>query len=169
MTDQLPARRGPVQRLHWVKRWLYRGGRPHRLARLLNRIWAVQFAAGRLSPPNAMTLQVRGRRSGKEISFPIVVAEHQGGRYLVSMLGEDANWVLNVRAAGGRAVLLRGTHREVHLEEVPPAERAPILREYLRVAPGARPHLPVDRHAPLAEFEKIADRFPVFRILDQRP
>ena len=28
---------------------------------------------------------------------PVVVAEYEGGRYLVSMLGKDANWVLNVR------------------------------------------------------------------------
>jgi hypothetical protein len=27
----------------------------------------------------------------------VVVAEYEGGRYLVSMLGKDANWVLNVR------------------------------------------------------------------------
>jgi hypothetical protein len=58
MTDQMSAsHRGMVQRLHWVKRWMYRGSRPHRLAKLLNRIWAVQFAAGRHSPENAMTLQ----------------------------------------------------------------------------------------------------------------
>ena len=90
-----------------------------------------------------MTLEVRGRRTGRLISFPVVVAEYQDGRYLVSMLGNDANWVHNVRAAGGRA----------------------MLRRYLEVAPGARPHLPVDRHAPLAEFERIAGQFPVFQII----
>ncbi|MGN9893956.1 hypothetical protein [Micromonospora sp. L31] len=34
----------------------------------------------------------------------------------------------------------------------------------LHLAPGARPHLPVDRRAPLAEFEAVADRYPVFRV-----
>jgi len=29
----------------------------------------------------------------------VVVAEYEGGRYLVSMLDKDANWVLNVRVA----------------------------------------------------------------------
>jgi hypothetical protein len=38
------------------------------------------------------------------------------------------------------------------------------LRRYLEVAPGARPHLLVDRHAPRVEFERIADQYPVFRI-----
>jgi hypothetical protein len=95
----------------------------------------------------------------------VAVAEYEGGRYLVSMLGEDANWVLNVRAAGGRVVLRRGGREEVRLEEVEPGDRAPILRCYLGVAPGARPHIPVDRHAPLEEFERIAGQFPVFRII----
>jgi hypothetical protein len=81
------------------------------------------------------------------------------------MLGGDANWVLNVRAAGGRVVMRRGGREEVRLEEVEPSDRAPILRRYLAAAPGARPHIPMDRHAPLEEFERIADQFPVFRII----
>jgi hypothetical protein len=43
-------------------------------------------------------------------------------------------------------------------------ERAPILRAYLQRAPGARPHVPVNKDAPLAEFEKVATAFPVFRV-----
>ena len=100
---------------------------------------------------------------------PVVVADWQGERYLVSMLGEGANWVRNVRAAGGRAVLRRRGREAVLLEEVDPAERAPILRRYLQLAPGARPHIPVDRRAPLAEFERIADRYPVFRVVPAPP
>ncbi len=30
---------------------------------------------------------------------------------------------------------------------------------------GARPHIPVDRKAPLADFERISPGYPVFRIL----
>jgi deazaflavin-dependent oxidoreductase (nitroreductase family) len=156
--------RGMVQRLYWAKRWLYRSGRPGALARVMNRISAILFSAGILSPVQAATLEVPGRRTGRTISFPVAVADYQGGRYLVSMLGNDANWVRNVRAADGRAVLRRRGREEVRLVEVEPGDRAPILRRYLEVAPGARPHLPVDRHAPLAEFERIADQFPVFRI-----
>jgi deazaflavin-dependent oxidoreductase (nitroreductase family) len=155
---------GMVERLYGVKRWMYRTGRPGMLARVMNRISAAQFSAGVMSPARAVTLEVPGRRTGRLVSFPVVVAEYEGGRYLVSMLGKDANWVLNVRAAGGRAVLRRGGRQEVRLEEVEPGDRAPILRRYLQAAPGARPHLPVDRHAPLAEFERIAEQYPVFRI-----
>lgn len=154
-----------VQRFYGVKRWMYRTGRPGALARAMNRISAVQFSAGILSPARAVTLEVPGRRTGRLVPFPVVVAGYEGGRYLVSMLGQDANWVLNVRAAGGRVVLRRGGREEVRLEEVKPGDRAPILRRYLAAAPGARPHIPVDRHAPLEEFERIADQFPVFRII----
>ena len=80
------------------------------------------------------------------------------------MLGESGQWVRNVRAAGGRAVLRSGGREEVQLEEVPTGQRAPILKAYLQRAPGARPHVPVDKDAPLAEFEKIAAAFPVFRV-----
>lgn len=111
-----------------------------------------------------MTVEVAGRRTGRPISFPVVVTEHEGERYLVSMLGDDANWVRNVRAAGGMAVLRRGGREAVRLEEVDLGARAPILRRYLAVAPGARPHLPVDRRAPLEEFERIGAQFPVFRV-----
>ena len=95
-------RPGPAH--YRVRRWLYRGGRPGALARVLNRISAIQFSAGILTPA-AATLEVPGRRTGRLISFPVAVADYQGGRYLVSMLGNDANWVRNVRAARGRAVL----------------------------------------------------------------
>lgn len=157
-----PTASGPRRRL---RRSMYRGGRPRPLARLLNRLAAAQFAAGVLSPERAVTLEVTGRRSGRLISFPVVVADLDGERYLVAMLGENANWVRNVRAAGGLAVIRRRTREAVRLEEVPVRDRAPVLRRYLAVAPGARPYVPVDRHAPPAEFEAIAAGFPVFRII----
>ena len=80
------------------------------------------------------------------------------------MLGPKTNWVRNVKAAGGHAILRRRGREAVMLEEIPVELRAPVLRRYLAVAPGARPHMPVDRRAPLSEFEALADRYPVFRI-----
>lgn len=145
------------------RRWMYRGGRPNRLARVLNRASAVLHSS-RLTPGNWVTLEVTGRRSGRTISFPLVVADYQGERYLVAMLGSGTNWVRNVQAAGGRAVLRHRRREPVRLEETDPSLRAQILRRYLALAPGARAHLPVDRRAPLEEFARIADRYPVFRI-----
>jgi hypothetical protein len=109
-------------------------------------------------------VEVTGRRSGKTISFPAVIADYDGGRYLVSMLGEDTSWVRNVRAAGGRAALRHGDREPVMLHEVDIDKRAPILRCYLQRAPGARAHIPVDYRASVEAFEPIAARYPVFRI-----
>ncbi|MFG2052785.1 nitroreductase/quinone reductase family protein [Micromonospora sp. NPDC048930] len=149
-------------------RWMYRTGRPNALARFLNGLSARQYAAG-LGPGHWVTLEVPGRRSGRTVAVPLVVADHDGGRYLVAMLGERANWVANVRAAGGRAVLRHGWRESVRLVEVPVADRPPILRRHLALAPGARPHVPVDRHAPLADFARVAAALPVFRITPDRP
>ena len=148
---------------HNLDRWLYRGRRPNRVARVVNGLWAHLAAAG-IGPRRLMTLEITGRRSGRTVSFPVVVADHQGERYLVSMLGENTNWVRNLRAADGRAVLRHGQTDPVVLAEVPIDQRAAILKRYLECAPGARSHFPVDRTASTAEFERIAARYPVFRI-----
>ena len=145
------------------KRWLYRGGRPHLLVKILNRGWAILHSLG-LYPDRWVTLEVPGRKSGKMVSFPLAMTTMNGERYLVSMLGQDANWVRNVRAAGGKARLVHGITEQVRLEELDASQRAPILQAYLQIAPGARPHIPVDKDAPIAEFEKIAAEFPVFRL-----
>jgi hypothetical protein len=120
--------------------------------------------------PNRLnTLEVRGRRTGSRFSLPVVVADYEGERYLVAMLGEGTAWVSNVRAACGHAVLRHGRPELVRLEEVDPRARAPILQRYLQVAPAARAHIPVDRRAPLPEFERIASRYPVFRVRADSP
>jgi hypothetical protein len=52
----------------------------------------------------------------------------------------------------------------VRLIEVPPDERAPVIKAYLERAVGARPHIPVDHSAPVDAFAPIAAAYPVFRI-----
>jgi hypothetical protein len=146
-----------------LRKWLYRGGRPNRVARLADRLTAALSARG-VGPDHLVTLEVAGRRSGRTVSLPIVVADVEGERYLVSMLGDGVNWVRNVRAAGGDATLRHGRPEEVRLEEVPPERRAPVLKAYLGRAPNARVHMPFDKDAPLADFERAAGQFPVFRI-----
>jgi hypothetical protein len=93
------------------------------------------------------------------------MADWDGRWYLVSMLGEDCNWVRNVRAASGRAVLRRRRPVACQLAEVPAAERPEIIRRYLQKVPGGRPHIPVSKDAPLPEFAAISPRYPVFRVI----
>ena len=170
MTDVGPRGVGPGARTRYaLRRWMYRGGRPRALARVLNRMSARQFAAGLLAPRRAVTLEVVGRRSGATVAVPLVVTAYDGHDYLVPMLGGHANWVRNVRAAGGRAVLCRRGRVPVRLTEIDVSRRAPILRRFLDVAPGARPHVPVDRKAPLAAFDRIAADYPVFRVDPEAP
>jgi len=145
------------------KQWLYRGQRPNWIAKILNRTWA-SVAARSATSNGLVALEVIGRKSGRIVSFPLVMVTVDRQRYLASMLGDNTQWVRNVRASGGKAVLRSGGREEVQLEEIPADQRAPILKAYLQVASGARPHVPVDKDAPLAEFEKIATAFPVFRL-----
>jgi hypothetical protein len=173
MKDQKSDRVMKQRRSRWAgvirtqsdryKRWMYRSGRPNWLARPQNRLSSLLFGAG-VSPRRAASLEVKGRNSGRVISLPVVIADWDGGEYLVAMLGEQANWVKNVRAAGGAAVLRRGWRQTVTLEEVPVADRPPIIRRYAAIAPGGRPHLGLDRAATLEECDALAPATPVFRI-----
>ena len=149
-----------------LKRWYYRGGHPNRLARVLDRCTAALYTLG-VAPNYLVTLEVRGRCSGRTIALPLVMVTVGGERYLVSMLGEKANWVRNVRALGGNVTLRHGRREEVRLEEVAPNRRAPILKAYLKRASAARAHLPVGKDAPLAAFEQVSPRFPVFRVVSR--
>jgi len=141
----------------------YAGGRADAFARRWARAYAALAHTG-LAPRRWVALEVRGRRTGNLTRFPLGMADVDGRWFLVSMLGECA-WVWNVRAADGHAVLRHGRARPVRLVEVPVAERAPIIRRFVQVAPGGRPHVRVDRREPVAAFEAVAADHPVFRVL----
>src|SRR5690606_41513093 len=72
-----PTRRGPARvpaALGALKRALYRGGRPGRVARLWNRVDAALYAAGVGGPRQAATLEVVGRVSGRAVTTPVAFA-----------------------------------------------------------------------------------------------
>jgi len=144
------------------KRARYAGGHPSDAAKAIHR----RFESGPLPRllPIAAVLDVVGRVSGTTIHVPLVIVRYRRGWYLVSMLGDRANWVRNVRATHGEAVLTHGRRRPVHLVEVPVTERAPIIKRYLFFALGARPHMAIDWRAPLADFASVAAGYPVFRV-----
>jgi deazaflavin-dependent oxidoreductase (nitroreductase family) len=145
-----------------IMRWLYRDWRPTRLARVLNRISEWLAAAG-LPPRSMVALEVTGRSTGRIRSTVLVMPQHGGNRYLVSMLGNNSSWVRNARA-NPDAVIRHGRRRSVRLVQIPASQRAPVLKEYVRIAQSGRRHFPVAPGAPLSEFDTITDRYPVFRI-----
>jgi hypothetical protein len=117
-----------------------------------------------LLPDIVATLLVKDRNSGRLVGHVLAPVVYEGQRYLVSMLGDGSNWVLDQRAAGGAGFLKRGRTEAITLVEVPSEKRAPILKAWCQIATSGRRHLPVAYDAPLSEFEAIASEYPVFRI-----
>lgn len=111
-----------------------------------------------------MALEIRDRVSGRMRADAVVVPSVQGHRYIVSMFGTISDWVHNLEAAHGEAVIAHGRTQRVRLVAVAPEERAPFLQEYVRVASSGRKHFPLPVGAPLADFAAIATNYPVYRI-----
>ena len=162
----MPQREDPAERTGYLH-FFYRGWRPTLIGRLWSRAYAWVSGLG-LLPRMLLTLQTSDRSSGRVTSTILVVATYQDQRYIVSMLGEGSEWVKNVRAAGGKASIKRGRSRPVQLTEIPPHERASILKAWAQVATSGRHHFPVSHDAPISAFETIAGDYPVFRIDDAR-
>jgi hypothetical protein len=152
----------PAERSGYL-RYFYRNWRPTRFGRLWNSACAWVSGLG-LTPHTLITLKVKSRSTGRLCSTVLVGATHQGRRYVVSMLGDNSEWVKNVRAGGGKAFIKRGRLSPVVLTEIPPEERAPILKAWSQVATSGRQHLPVPHESPTSAFEAIAADYPVFRV-----
>lgn len=89
--------------------------------------------AMRFGISGAVTLAVAGRRSGHEQTIPVIPVTVAGARYLVSPRGE-ADWVKNIRAAGGGELREKGKHERFRVSEIPVDERPLILTAYQQVA-----------------------------------
>jgi hypothetical protein len=129
--------------------------------RYLRPPWKQRHVANRLVPPFRPSLiaklSVRGRRSGRWRTVPIVVLEHDGERYLVSYRGVS-DCALNLAASRQARLKTKAGMEEIAVAEVPVAERPPLLsayaREYAKMPTVA---------AVLRELPDPADH-PVFRI-----
>lgn len=140
--------------------------------RRLNRIGIPLTSLG-LAPHDAVTLEVRGRSSGRTQRIPILRTRYRGADYLVSLSGE-AQWVRNVRAAGGAATIRRRGAQRVRLVELPTAERPEIIAEYLRAghrrggekaaAGQARYYFGLPSDPTIEEIASVAGHYPVFRV-----
>jgi deazaflavin-dependent oxidoreductase (nitroreductase family) len=119
-----------------------------------------------LAPGGTVTIETKGRKTGLTRSNAVTVVEVDGQRYLVAPRGET-EWVRNVRAAGGEAVLRQRSRRPVRLEELPVEQRAAIIKPYLKkTAMATKGEFGLDPDADISEFECIAPKHPVFRIVE---
>ncbi len=116
-----------------------------------------------IAPKRFYLLTVRGRKSGRPRSTPIIVLARGDERWLVAPYGERA-WVRNARAAG-QVTLGRGFQKEtLAVEEVGALEAAPVLKQYLSKTPITRRFFKVTPAASLADFVREAPQHPVFRL-----
>lgn len=140
--------------------------------RRLNHVGILLTSLG-WAPRDAVTLEVRGRSSGRPRRVPILRTRHLGSDYLVSLAGQS-HWVKNLRASNGQAVLHRRGARRIRAVEVPRAERAEIIAAYLKAgrarsgAEGglkqARYYFGLGPNPSIERIREIAGYYPVFRI-----
>jgi deazaflavin-dependent oxidoreductase (nitroreductase family) len=110
-------------------------------------------------------LTVRGRKSGKPRTTPVVIIELDGRRYLLAPYGIVA-WVRNLRAAG-RATLTRGRRaEEVQAVELVNPEAAHVLKSCLAVKMPSftSAALGVTTNSPVEEIERATLSHPVFLV-----
>jgi hypothetical protein len=144
-------------------RLFYRNRRPTWLGHWVSQVFRWWARLG-LPPHTCVALRVRDRVSGRMRQDAVVIASLAGHRYVVSMFGTISDWVHNLEAANGDAAIGHGGSVHVNLVKVAPTERAPVLREYVRVASSGRKHFPLPVGAPIEEFAAIASQYPVYRI-----
>ncbi len=128
-----------------------------------NRVIKLMLRVG-MKPGAMALLTVRGRKSGLPRTTPVAIVELNGQRLLLGAFGE-VDWVRNLRAAK-EATLQRGRHPEhIVVDELPPVEAAPLLKQILVDAPGfLLKNFEAESTSPLEEFEREARNHPVFRL-----
>lgn len=133
--------------------------------RVFNPLVALAAKLG-FSLKGSRALAVKGRKSGEWRTTPVNPLSFDGSRYLVSPRG-TTHWVRNIRVSHeGRLTLGRKTET-IHVEEVPDADKAPLLRAYLKEWAWESKQFfgLAGADVPDAELARIAPEHPVFRIM----
>jgi deazaflavin-dependent oxidoreductase (nitroreductase family) len=132
---------------------------------VFNRLVAGMTRLG-VSVWGSRVLEVRGRTSGEPRRTPVNLLTVDGEQYLVAPRGET-QWVRNLRASGGKGVLLLGRRREpFEATELGDDEKPRLLRAYLKrwkaeigvFFKGVTPDSTDD------ELRSIAPGYPVFQL-----
>jgi len=136
---------------------------PTTLERLFNKAFGVLVGYG-LGPRGYYLLQVKGRKTGRVYSMPVIVVEIGGTTFLVAPRGRT-QWVRNVEAAPDVTLARGSLRRTCRVRAVPDAERAPVLRAYLdEYRSVVQRYFPVKAGSSPEAFAPIAARYPVFEL-----
>ena len=136
------------------------------MVRLVNRL-VIRLNRWGIAAPNSFVLTVRGRKTGKAYSVPVLLVDENSQRWLVAPYGE-VSWVRNARATG-EVTLSRGSRSEtLKIREADPQESAPILKQYITREKIVQPYFDVVPDAPLEAFAAEASRHPVFQLLSRK-
>jgi deazaflavin-dependent oxidoreductase (nitroreductase family) len=131
---------------------------------VFNRAVAISTRMG-LSMWGSRVLEVPGRKTGQPRRTPVNLMTFEGQRYLVAPRGHT-HWVRNLRASGSGRLWLGRRSEEFQAEELPDAEKEPLLRAYLKRWSWEVGQFfgGVEADAPAEELRRIAPDHPVFRI-----
>lgn len=140
---------------------------PGPIARAVNRFYGWLTRLG-LSMPYSYLLSVPGRRTRQMRSVAVNLLKQNGKLFLVATRG-NTQWARNARASG-KICLIRGRLRtEFSLRVVRDSDKPAVLQSYLsRYQWMAGRFFPVRAGSPLAAFESIAARYPVFELIQVR-
>ncbi|MFC4942323.1 nitroreductase/quinone reductase family protein [Pseudonocardia sp. GCM10023141] len=138
--------------------------RPGRFDVIFNGLVGKLTRAG-VSVMGSRELAVRGRASGEWRKVPVNLLTVDGERYLVAPRGQ-AQWVRNIRIAGGGELRVGRRVEVFTVEEVADGAKAPILRAYLKRWGWevGRFFENVDASSSDERLAEIAPGFPVFRV-----
>lgn len=139
---------------------------PNVLEKILNKAFGILVKLG-LGLRHNYLVQVPGRKTGRVYSTPVDLLEFEGRRFLVAPRGRT-QWVRNAEAAG-ELVLKRGTERQTFRIRIVPDEKKPeILKAYLdRFKFTVQRYFPVRAGSEPRDFANMAERYPVFELLQQ--
>lgn len=129
-----------------------------------NRLMGLLTKLG-VSVMGSRVLAVKGRSSGRWRTTPVNLLTVDGKRYLVAPRGQ-AQWVRNIRVAGGGELRLGRKVEPFTVTELADADKPPIIRAYLarwgwevgRFFEG------LNKNAGDEEIAAVAPGFPVFRV-----
>jgi deazaflavin-dependent oxidoreductase (nitroreductase family) len=138
---------------------------PKGVDRIFNQAVAWLTRAG-ISVLGSRVLRVRGRSSGEWRSTPVNLLTVDGQTYLLAPRG-TTQWVKNIRVAGGGELRVGRRVTPFTVQELPDAEKPPVMRAYLKrwAWEVGRFFEGITASSSDAELLGVAPGFPVFRVI----